>query len=258
MPTCILGPDYATWDVTRADLELAREFDLSASQHMGGGQRIDPDGVGLMDTHGLLGPKLNIVHANTLSLDELKCIVDRGAGITIAPEVEVQMGFGTPVTNHLLELASAPSLGVDIESDVGGDMFSVLRFALQTARGYENQCRIDAGRKVETISPAAIDALEWATLRGATHLGLEKKIGSLSQGKQADIVLIRKTDLNLFPVHDPVQSLVIQANPANVDTVLIAGSLVKRHGRLVYPLLERKMAELEVSGRRLVANDSSG
>jgi cytosine/adenosine deaminase-related metal-dependent hydrolase len=79
-------------------------------------------------------------------------------------------------------------------------------------------------------------------------LGLDHRIGSLAVGKQADIVLLRKDDLNMFPVHDPLSSLVTQAGISNVDTVLIGGRVVKRDGQLLFANIAEKKAALQRSG----------
>lgn len=76
--------------------------------------------------------------------------------------------------------------------------------------------------------------LRFATSAGAKALGLERKIGTLTPGKEADLIMIRTTDLNLFPVHDPVGAVVQFANPSNVDTVFVAGRPVKREGKLLH------------------------
>jgi len=95
-------------------------------------------------------------------------------------------------------------------------------------------------------------ALRWATLDSAKVLDLNHKIGSLTPGKQADIILIRTEDINLFPVHDPVETVVFQANPSNVDTVWVAGRPVKQGGNLLYKDLPRKQGQLLASGRRII------
>jgi len=85
-------------------------------------------------------------------------------------------------------------------------------------------------------------------------LGMENRIGSLAPGKQADVVLLRGEDLNLFPLTDPVAAIVLHANAANVDTVLVGGKIVKRAGKLLYPhLIARKSALAETSRRILAA-----
>ena len=82
-------------------------------------------------------------------------------------------------------------------------------------------------------------------------LGLESKIGSLSAGKQADIILINTNDLNLFPVHN-LESVVFHANGSNVDTVMIGGKVLKRNGKLKYRGIGKKKELLARSGRKIL------
>ncbi len=82
--------------------------------------------------------------------------------------------------------------------------------------------------------------------------GLDRRIGSLTPGKEADLILLRANDLNLFPVVDPIRSIVLHASIANVDTVMVAGRVVKRGGRLLYGDLARRKAELAEASRRIL------
>ena len=84
-------------------------------------------------------------------------------------------------------------------------------------------------------------------------LRMQDRIGSLAPGKQADLVMLRADDLNLWPVHDPVSTVVMQAGLANVDSVMIAGEWRKRHGRLLRADLDRLRDELARSGRRILS-----
>ena len=84
---------------------------------------------------------------------------------------------------------------------------------------FDNLQGIEDGKKLEAVSITPFEALQWATINGAYVLGLEDQIGSLTPGKQADLMLIRADALNLFPVHDPVEAVVFHTNPGNVDTV---------------------------------------
>ena len=181
-----------------------------------------------------------------------------GVAVTVTPEIELQMGFGYPLTGRLTALGARPSIGVDVESDISGDMFTVMRFTLQTERGRVNEPIARAGKAIAEVMPKARQALGWATVDSAAALHLEDKVGSLTPGKQADIIMIRTDDLNLFPVHDPLMSVVFQANAGNVDSVLVAGEFRKRDGRLLYPDLARRMAELKESGRRILAQIGFG
>ena len=82
----------------------------------------------------------------------------------------------------------------------------------------------------------------------------EKTVGSLTPGKQADLIMLRADDLNLFPVIDPVQSVVLFAGPENVDTVMIAGKTVKSAGKLIYPAddLAANQTALRASSNRIM------
>ena len=84
--------------------------------------------------------------------------------------------------------------------------------------------------------------------------GLETRVGTLTPGKQADILLLRADDLAMFPVTDPVASVVMQGGVANVDTVLVAGRVVKRDGKLLYAQLAEKKAALQKSGERILTD----
>jgi 5-methylthioadenosine/S-adenosylhomocysteine deaminase len=88
----------------------------------------------------------------------------------------------------------------------------------------------------ETEKLARIDftqCLEMATINGARALGLADRVGSLTPGKRADIVLLRATDLNMTPLGEVRTALVRSATPANVDSVIVEGRFLKRGGRLL-------------------------
>lgn len=249
---CILGPHYSTYEVTTQDVRLGAEFDLVVSMHVGGATGLVPDGFKRLARDGLLGRKMNIVHGNNLTDDELGLLTDAGANVTVTPEIEMQMGFGFPLTGRLMALDARPSIGVDIESDIGGDMFTVMRMAVQMQRAIDNEPIARAGEAPPKLNLNARDALRLATRNGAAMMGLDHIVGSLTPGKQADLIMIRSDDLNLFPAHDPVKAAVFHANPSNVDTVMIAGEMKKESGRLVYPRLREKMDALAASGARIL------
>ena len=250
----ILGPAYSTYEVSRQDLTLAREMRMLASMHVGGGTMLTSDGFQRLVAEGLVSPTVNIVHGNSIPFEELRALVGEGASITVTPDIELQMGYGDCLTGSLRRLGSAPSLGVDIESFIGGDMFAVLRVALQAERHAEDLATIaKTGRAPERISVPCREALRWATLEGARMLGMERRIGSLAPGKQADVILLRAEDQNLFPVTDPVAAIVLHANAANVDTVLVAGKIAKRAGKLLYPDLAAQKSALAEASRRILA-----
>jgi 5-methylthioadenosine/S-adenosylhomocysteine deaminase len=98
------------------------------------------------------------------------------------------------------------------------------------------------------------DALSWVTTGAAKIAGLDDRIGSVTVGKQADIVLLRTDALNMTPMHDLAGCAVMQAATANIDTVIIAGRVVKQSGKLLTNGLAEKMATLARSGERILAD----
>ncbi len=250
---CIQGPGFSVWECTEHDVRLAKDMGLRWSCHTGaqGISLCAPDAVRKLDDLDLLGPEANFVHANNFTDDELKLIVDRGGSITVTPECECNFGHGHPVTGRVLAQGGTPTFGVDVVSNISGDMFSVLRFGLQFERAMVAEAN---PRPTKTLTLHNRDALEWGTIGNAKALGMDDRIGSLTPGKQADIILTRTDDLNTAPVHDPVQTLVYMATPFNIDTVFIAGEIKKRGGKMVYPeaALREKLSQLEASGRRIL------
>lgn len=248
----VLGPQMSIASVAEADLRLARETGLLASMHVSGPLK-EHDGFARLEALGLLGPATNVVHGNSLDDENLRRLAGAGVTFSLTPEVELQMGFGEPLTNRLRDLGAVISIGSDIESSMAGDMLAVTRFALQAARhDLTRLARAETGAPPETIGPSTRDALQWATMGGARMLRLENEIGSLTPGKQADIQLIDTRGINLSPVHDAAASILFHAGPADVETVFVAGRIMKQSGALLDPPSEQQLKGLQGSGRRVV------
>jgi 5-methylthioadenosine/S-adenosylhomocysteine deaminase len=77
------------------------------------------------------------------------------------------------------------------------------------------------------------DLLAFATIDAARSCGLDTRTGSITPGKDADLILLRADDLTVFPVTDPAATTVSAGHPGLVDTVLVAGNVVKRDGELI-------------------------
>lgn len=235
----IRGPEFSHWDTTVQDIQLAEELDAICSMHVGFGSWGSADrSISRMYEAGLLTPRINVVHGNTMGMDEFKMLADTGASLSVTPEVEMMMGHGYPATGYFLEHGGTPTLGVDVVTSTGGDMFSQMKFALQAERSRTNELLLAQGEMPGELSLQSSQVLRFATSAGAQALGLERKTGSVTPGKEADLIMIRTTDLNLFPVHDPIGAVVQFANPSNVDTVFVAGKLVKQNGKLLHVNLD--------------------
>ncbi|MBH5397181.1 amidohydrolase family protein [Bradyrhizobium sp. CNPSo 4010] len=249
----ILGPHYSILDVSLHDFRLARELGLIASMHQGGGPAKTPGGWEKLIEAGLVGPNVNIVHGNDLPDELLQKLIDLGVTFSVTPENEMIQGHGFPITGRLLKRGVRPTIGIDLESVLPGDLFSAARVALSMQRALDNaEMRRSEGTIPATTTIPAREALRWITTEGARMLGREDQIGSLTPGKLADLVIINADDLNLFPVHDPVASVVMQTSLANVEAVMIGGIWKKRNGKLLVDGLDRKKELLAQSGRRLV------
>lgn len=248
----VLGPHYSTLDVALHDFRMVKELGIIGSLHQGGGAARTPEGWEKLEAEGLLGPQINIVHGHALSDTQLKRFCELGMSFSAAAENEMTQGHGHPITGRLRTYGKAPSLGVDLESVLSGDMLTQARVALGMQRSLDNV----AYREVHgTIPPTSTittrEALSWVTVEGARMLGQLDRIGTLAAGKQADLVMIRADDLNMQPVHDPVSTVVMQTTLANIDSVMVAGRWKKRHGKLVDVDLAPKLAALQASGRKI-------
>jgi cytosine/adenosine deaminase-related metal-dependent hydrolase len=201
---------------------------------------------------GLLGPESLIIHGPSLTDEELDRIVEADAAIAAAPENELQAGLGYPVALRATAHGAKASLGVDTVAGYRGDLFTQMRFALQAERLRRSEDLARQGLAPRSNVVTARQVLELATLGGARALRLEAELGSLTPGKQADVVLIRTDRLGLWPVVDPVSTVVTQANAADVDSVFLAGEAIKRDGKLLNVDLPRILDRLGASRDHLL------
>lgn len=238
------GPQYATLEVTDHDLRLARELGLRMSMSVGDGEWGKSRPVERMRDLGWLGADMGFVHCTTLTDEELKIIANTGGAAVISPDIEAQM-WGHPATNRLLAVGLLPSISVDCVTSISGDLFGVMRTTLCLQRALDHLQADERGELLQELRLSSRDVLELATVGGARFCGLEDRIGTLTPGKEADIVLIRADGVNLAPVSNPVGAVVLAAQRGDVDTVLVAGETVKRGGELVDVDLARVRALAE-------------
>ncbi|MER7273170.1 amidohydrolase family protein [Dactylosporangium sp. NPDC000244] len=226
------GPEMTTMDIVADDLRLAAELGLRTSVHIETGGAGGRPIAGLRD-HGLLFDTTTFVHANGISDEQLRMLADAGSSVSISPDVELKMGIGWPETGRMLAAGLRPTLSTDDCPSAGGDMFATMRTAFVVQRG------LDGGLRSR-------DVLEFATVDGARACGLAARTGSITPGKDADLILLRADDLTVFPAGNPVGAIVAAGHPGLVDTVLVAGRVVKRDGALVnvdLPALRARLLE---------------
>ncbi|QSB13626.1 amidohydrolase family protein [Natronosporangium hydrolyticum] len=246
------GPEFTPPEVTKAHWDLAREVGARITVHVGVGSFGKHDKLGEAGRAGLLGPDTTYIHCTTLNDDEVQMIVDTGGTISLAVPVEMLMGHGMVPTQRFLDRGLAPSLSVDVETNVPADMFTQMQsaMALQHALVFDRQL---AGEEAVPDAVTTRDVLRWATLEGARANGLEHRTGSLSVGKQADVILLRTDLINVLPVNDPIGAVVMGMDTSNVDSVFVAGQPRKRHGQLLDVDLTRVTALAEASRDHVVS-----
>ena len=238
------GPGFCVDDVVKAEWGLARELGIPITVHVAMGRLAGRfDMVKRLNGMGLLGPDTTYIHCCYLSDEEWRLLADSGGTVSIAPQVEVQMGHGWPPVMKALEHGLRPSLSIDVVTTVPGDMFTQMRCAFGCERARVNAACWEANTEVPETMLTARQMLEMATVNGAHVAGVEDRTGSLTPGKKADVVVIDATALNVAPVIDPVAAVTLSADVSNVETVIINGKIHKRGGKL--------LADLE-KARRLV------
>jgi cytosine/adenosine deaminase-related metal-dependent hydrolase len=202
---------------------------------------------------GLLAPDVTVIHATDMADVVWQHFKDAGIGVTLAPTSDEQIGLsgGTPPIQKALDFGIRPSLSVDVEISLATDMFSQMRCVLATQRMQS------AARRYRGETPPVWvtnrDVLEFATIQGARHIGLGQQVGSLTPGKQADLVAIRAEDVNNLPLNNAIGTVVQGADTKNVDLVWIAGEVKKWRGALLGLDLDRVRSLAEASRDYLAA-----
>src|SRR5256886_12587412 len=141
--------------------------------------------------------------------------------------------MGRPLIGNSLKYGLQPSLTIDVVTTAPGDQFTNMRSAFASERVLVNAAAWEANTTIPENTLTARGVLEMATTNGAYTVGLEDRTGSLTPGKQADVVVIDGKAPGTAPVIDPVATVVLAADVSNVDTVIIGGKIHKRDGKLV-------------------------
>jgi 5-methylthioadenosine/S-adenosylhomocysteine deaminase len=243
MALAVRGPDLSSFEVSRKDFEFGRALDLPITLHIGmEGTGAAGNGITRLRDAGLLAEDLNFVHCNNCTDAEIKMIADSGGSISVTPVVEMMMGLGVSPTRRIRRQGLRPSLGIDSVTSCNSDMFEQMRATLMVERSQANEESWAAGEQPVSVDVTAREVLEAATIDGARACWLGDRVGSLEPGKDADLILLRAADMNLFPLNDLVSTVVLTANCNNVDSVFVKGRAVKRHGILLHHDLEKVKA----------------
>ena len=202
----------------------------------------------------LLSPDNNYNHVYGLPDTTWQQIRDSGGTVNVCPRSDAQYALGESISGFQkgLDHGARPGFSIDNEASYGTDMFTEMHVAFSTQRA------LAANRKFsgDSNSPAPVSVrtiLECATINGAACAGLASKCGTLTPGKEADIVMIRTNDINLYPSNNAIGTVVLAADIRNIDTVIIGGQFRKFRGTLVGVNMEKFREMVDESREYLFA-----
>ena len=212
---------------------LARELGVPIVEHVVGGAT-SPASTTILELAQArqLGPDVEFIHCTGLTEAAWQAIVDHGVHVSIAVPIEMAMRHGMPPIQQALNHGIRPSLSSDVDTNITQDPFTQMRTAFVLQRALVNE-RALAGE--ENLPPLLTvrDVLECATIEGARGAHLDRKVGTLRPGKDADVVLLRADRLNVWPLNNAPGAVVNLMDSSNVDAVFIAGEVKKWRGSLV-------------------------
>src|SRR5258705_6743709 len=237
-----LGPQVYTKSWT-----IGRQLDLQIAAHILSPFGIRPildllaQGKGGVNNNIALGPDNLFIHMTGMSDLGWQGVKDAGAQVSLAVPIEMNMRHGMPPILKMQSLGLEPSLSVDVECTLTADFFTQMRSMMNVQRVMVNQMTLDPGFASGNwwpVPPAGVpaplttrDVLRYATVNGAKHLRLDKKVGSLTPGKEADILILDAEAINVAPLNQVPGAVVSLMDRTNVETVIVAGKVRKWKGK---------------------------
>jgi 5-methylthioadenosine/S-adenosylhomocysteine deaminase len=208
---------------------------------------------------GVLGPHNIFNHCTRVPQETWNLFADAGVNVTVNPRSDALFGFDDEsfAYQQAIDHGLSPALGIDLDTAFGSDLFGEMHALFGQQRSAMRYRRFRGEAKVP--APISVKAvLKAATVNGARAAGLESEIGTLTPGKQADIIMVRTNGVAVFPVTNAIGTIVQAVERSDVDTVMVAGEIRKRAGKLVGVDVAKLTADvtasrdylLEVSGYR--------
>ena len=244
-----LQPQPAVY--TRA-WKLGRQLGLPIAAHIVGSFGMQPefDAIATGQREVRFGPDNLFIHMTGMSDVGWQAVRDAGAHVSLAVPIEMNMRHGTPPILKTLQFGVQPSLSVDVEVTLTADMFTQMRSTMTLHRMFMNAKALGepyaAGFPEQELLTSR-DVLRYATIEGARDLHLANKTGSLTPGKEADIILLDAEAINVHPLNVVPGAVVSLMERSNVETVIVAGKVRKWKGKLLDVDLRTLRAQLEAS-----------
>jgi len=220
LTTLAAGGDSGEWDT-------AREHGLRIHAHAA----VEADRAGLGGMESMLGSDVTLVHGSHFEDRDLDAVASSGAAIVLTPSSEMAGGLAPLEVQKLIDRGIRPGLGVDTERIGPGDLFAQMRAAISLQHAMLFDLKL-AGKAGLPKLMTTREVIRYGTIDGARAIGLGDVTGSLTPGKQADVVLLRTDRPNIYPINDPIGAVVWGMDTSNIDWVFVAGRPMMRGGRL--------------------------
>jgi cytosine/adenosine deaminase-related metal-dependent hydrolase len=243
--------------------QIGRQLGLQVAAHILSPFGIRPimdllaQGTGGVNGDIGLGPDNLFIHMTGMSDMSWQAVKDAGAHVSLAVPIEMNMRHGMPPILKTLSLGIQPSLSSDVEVTMTADFFTQMRSTMNIQRALVNQMVLEPQLGiVDWPAPpppgtpdllTTRDVLRFATINGAQDLRLDKKTGSLTPGKEADIIILDATAINVAPLNQVPGAVVSLMDRTNVETVIVAGKVRKWKGKLLDVDLPHLRQQLEAS-----------
>jgi len=232
---------------------LARETGVPIVTHVRNvlPKRNDGEKLSQLARAGLLRPRDEFIHCLHFPPDTWRLIKDAGGHVSLSPPIEMTMGHGTPAIQDALDNGVRPSLSSDHAVTLSSDFFTLMRATAVAQRYFVLQ----RGRSGEQNLPPLLtcrELLEFATIEGARCANLDSKVGTLTPGKEADLLVLRADRIDVWPLNNAPGAVVNLMNPAHVEGVFIAGKVKKWRGTLVGIDEQRVRRSMEEARDRVV------
>jgi 5-methylthioadenosine/S-adenosylhomocysteine deaminase len=239
-------PPGARAEAAKKEFETARRLKIPMCVHWASRENTPPGEVETLARGKFLGKDVLLIHMLAASPAEMKMVAEAGSPISVSPGSELRIGYGLTKACDFMDAGIVVSVSVDSVPLTGNaNFFGILKLMrnAENARAF-NEFKLSARR-----------ALEMGTIGGARALGLDDRIGSLTPGKRADLIMVRTDRVNAGVFTDPTHMLVEAAEEADVDTVVVDGRILKRGGKLTTLVPEQVIAgataSLEAVGKRI-------
>jgi 5-methylthioadenosine/S-adenosylhomocysteine deaminase len=250
LTTISFGSELVATEVDRLATARAAAREAGSRWHIHAGSA-SAGAIADLSGSGLLDRDVTLLHGSRMDVRDIEAMAGSGAFISLTPSSDMAGGVGPPPIQELIDRDVRPGLGVDDERASPGDLFAQMRatISLQHATVFDRKL---AGKAGLPKLMSTRDVIRFATIDGATVVGLQTNTGSLEPGKQADVLVLRTDRANIYPINDPIGAVVWGMDTSNVGWVFAAGRALMRDGVLEADV--ERARDLATTARERVAS----